>query len=129
MATSRAEQWRIRVRSWKRSGLTARQFAEIEGLSAGTLRWWSSRLRSKGAASSRARTTTQVAPATMPRPTEVALVQVVPTPAQRVADSGASDTPIEVVLGDVVVRVRRGFDPATLGRVLDVLEGEESTTC
>jgi transposase len=129
MATGRAEQWRIRVRSWKRSGLTAQQFAEIEGLSAGTLRWWSSRLGLKRAASSRAVTTKQVAPVTLPQPAEVALVQVVPTPAQRLAGNGVSDTPVEVVLGDVVVRVRRGFDAATLGRVLDVLEGEESTRC
>jgi transposase len=36
--------WAERVREWRRSGLTASVFAEREGLNAGTLKWWNSRL-------------------------------------------------------------------------------------
>jgi hypothetical protein len=36
--------WAARVRDWKRSGLTADDYAEREGLKAGTLKWWSSQL-------------------------------------------------------------------------------------
>ena len=38
------ETWAVRVREWKRSGLTATAFAEREGVNAGTLTWWSSKL-------------------------------------------------------------------------------------
>jgi hypothetical protein len=34
--------WSSRVARWRRSGLTARHFAESEGLSVFSLRWWSS---------------------------------------------------------------------------------------
>jgi len=45
---TRAE-WRRVVASWRRSGLTAREFAAAHGLSEGTLRWWSWALRSRSA--------------------------------------------------------------------------------
>ncbi len=38
--------WAARVRDWKRSGLTANDYAEREGLKAGTLLWWSSQVAS-----------------------------------------------------------------------------------
>jgi hypothetical protein len=41
---SRAE-WQRRVMQWKKSGLTAELFAAQQGLTPGTLRWWSSALR------------------------------------------------------------------------------------
>lgn len=37
--------WRNRVASWRASGKTAEAFSAGRGWSAGTLRWWSSRLR------------------------------------------------------------------------------------
>lgn len=37
--------WKSRVAAWKASGQTAEVFAEKQGLMAGTLRWWASRLR------------------------------------------------------------------------------------
>ncbi len=39
-----AERWRRHVAGWRRSGQTARIYAAVHGLSAGTLKWWSSRL-------------------------------------------------------------------------------------
>ncbi len=39
-----ADRWRRHVAGWRRSGQTARIYAAVHGLSAGTLKWWSSRL-------------------------------------------------------------------------------------
>ncbi len=38
------DEWAKRVQRWKQSGLTAAAFARREGLNAGTLAWWSSKL-------------------------------------------------------------------------------------
>ena len=45
MRVETAKKWQKRVRRWKRSGLTAEEFAEGEGLSPRSLTWWSWRLR------------------------------------------------------------------------------------
>ena len=42
---AKAETWKQRVREWKQSGLTARQFADAHGLQAASLYFWSSRLQ------------------------------------------------------------------------------------
>ena len=101
------ETWAARVRDWKRSGLTAADYAERERLSAGTLRWWSSRLGRLGRLG-------RLAPARTPPPpvVEVTLAQAtVASPLELVLASGAR----------VVVPV--GFDETTLTRLLTVLEG------
>ena len=50
MQTSSAQaKWSRLVAEWKRSGLTARQFASKRRLAASTLSWWAWRLRSQGA--------------------------------------------------------------------------------
>ena len=41
---SRRAQWAERVRQWRQSGLTAREFAERAGLNVGTLSHWAWRL-------------------------------------------------------------------------------------
>jgi len=90
-----------RVREWKRSGLTAAEYAEREGLNASTLTWWSSQLGRSALA--------------MSRP-PVVEVMVAPR-----ADAASS---LEVVLSSGVrVAVPIGFDEVTLGRLLTVLEG------
>ena len=92
------ETWAARVREWKRSGLTAADYAEREGLNASTLTWWSSELGR--------------AALTVPRPPVVEVMV-----AQRSASA------LEVVLpSGVKVAVPIGFDEATLGRLLTVLE-------
>ncbi len=95
------ETWAARVRDWKRSGLTAADYAERERLSAGTLRWWSSRLG-------------RLAPARTPPPVvEVTLAQ-----------GAVAASALEVVLASGArVVVPLGFDETTLARLLTVLEG------
>ena len=92
------ETWAGRVREWKRSGLTAAAYAEREGLNAGTLTWWSSKL---------GRATAGAPP----------VIEVVM--AARAASA------LEVVLASGMrVAVPAGFDEATLRRLLTVLEGD-----
>ena len=94
------ETWAARVREWKRSGLTAAEFAEREGLNASTLTWWSSQLGRSTLAISRP-----------------PMVEVMVSPR---ADASSS---LELVLASGVrVAVPVGFDEATLGRLLTVLE-------
>jgi hypothetical protein len=91
------ETWAARVREWKRSGLTSAEFAERQGLNASTLTWWSSQLGRSALAISRP-----------------PVVEVMVAP---LASS------LEVVLASGIrVAVPVGFDEATLGRLLTVLE-------
>jgi hypothetical protein len=51
-----AEVWRDRVVRWQQSGLTARQFAEREGIERhGALSWWQHRLKQRSVRSRRNR--------------------------------------------------------------------------
>lgn len=45
MAKTTRSEWVGRVQRWRESGQTAKEFAATEGIKAGTLGWWSSRLR------------------------------------------------------------------------------------
>jgi len=118
------------VRSWKRSGLSASQFAEIEEISRTRLLWWSSHFRSARRAATAAAATKQVAVAAAERGSApVGLVRVVPTQMDAAGSAARLDTPVELVFGNVLVRVRRGFDPVTLGLVVDVLQGQEPGVC
>lgn len=107
MARQTAAQWSKLVEQWRRSKLPAREFAARAGVTASTLAWWKWRLGSGGAERRDARM-------------GMVPVEVVS------ADAVAAETPVEVALGHVIVRVRRGFDAKTLGRVLDVLEGDDA---
>jgi transposase len=99
---ARANEWRVRVEKWRKSGLTAEQFAERSGWSARSLRWWKWRLglRPSGAAP--------------------AFVEVVAPLGPEPVPGGA----FEVVLasGDRVV-VPVAFDPDGLRTLLSALEG------
>jgi hypothetical protein len=118
------------VRSWKRSGLSASQFAEIEEVSRTRLLWWSSHFRSTRRAATAAAATEKTTAAVAERgPAPVGLVHVVPTQMDPAGAAARVDTPVELVFGDVLVRVRRGFDPVTLGLVIDVLQGQEPRAC
>ena len=102
--------WSKRVESWKRSGLTATEFAARHGLHAKTLTWWRWKLgrRTEGAALTvRKAATTAMGPLTFVEMT-----------------SGVSSRePFELVLAsDVRVRVPASFDERALTRLLDVLE-------
>jgi transposase len=91
------ETWAARVRDWKRSGLTAADYAEREGINASTLSWWSSELGRSALAISR------------PPVVEVMVAQ-------------RSASVLEVVLpSGVKIAVPVGFDEGTLDRLLTVL--------
>lgn len=121
MARASAAQWAKRVERWKDSGLTAKEFAAETGVNASTLSYWRWKLgaeareeqkaaggrkrsaatkRSRGAARSQRQSAT-------PSLVEVPVAAVVTAP-----------DPVELVLGDVRVRVPVGFDEATLTRVV-----------
>lgn len=83
--------WRETVARWKRSGLSAKEFAAREGVSARTLSWWSSAMR-RGTRAERGM------PETAMTPIEIAL----PT---RAATQHA-----EIAVAGAVVRVEIGAD-------------------
>ncbi|AGP39498.1 IS66 family insertion sequence element accessory protein TnpA [Sorangium cellulosum] len=104
-------EWAERVQRWERSGLSAEQFARREGYKAKQLYWWRWKLRAEGAS--------------QPSPPSVEAPRFLPV--HVVADTSPVATePIEIALPNGrVVRVRPGFDPATLERVL-ALAAEEA---
>lgn len=120
MERASRETWAKRIERWKDSGLTAKEFAAEVGISASSLSWWKWRLASKAKAADEKLTTSRPSPARSaaitkaPSLTPLTFIEMTaPPPA----------TPLEIVLPSaIVVRVRPGFDGATLGRVLDVLE-------
>ena len=100
MARGTRAEWAERVRRWRASGLTAREFAAQHRLKRSTLVWWSSAL----ARASRA---------------GPPFVEVVRPPQGAAPDDGL----LEVVLRDGLrVRVSGSFDPAVLLRLLAALE-------
>lgn len=97
--------WQDRVEHWRRSGLTAEEFARTEGIQAATLRHWKWQLAAQGSGRREARGH---------RGGFVELV--VPGPRER-------DDGFEVMLADGIrVRVPSAFDGEALGRLLSILE-------
>jgi len=114
------EQWAKRVERWKESGLTAKEFAAELGINARSLSWWRWQL-SKGDAGVPKRRRSRLAgvssKAIAASTTPLSPVTFVEMTAPLIADA------LEVILPSTVrVCVRPGFDDATLGRLLDVLE-------
>lgn len=107
-------EWAERVERWERSGLSAEKFARREGYKPKQLYWWRWKLRADRPSHPSPSSLTE-APRFLP-------VHVV-TDASAVAPE-----PIEIALPNGrVVRVRPGFDPATLERVLAL--AAEETPC
>lgn len=109
MKRATREEWAARVAQWKVSGLSVARFAADIGVNAKTLAWWRAELASPSRP-----TAAERQPA---RPIAIA-------PLNFVEMTTRSDgTPVEVVLpSGISIRVRSGFDLATLARVLDVVE-------
>jgi hypothetical protein len=116
------EVWAKRVERWKDSELSAKDFASEVGINEHSLKWWRWRLgaeakgeftprRSPGRSKSRVTKKKTVTPESPP----LTFVEVV---------SPMSSGALEIALPSTAlfVRVRPGFDDATLSRVLDVLE-------
>jgi hypothetical protein len=96
--TTRAE-WVRRVRRWRASGETAREFGARERLNPSTLRWWSSELRRSAGGQAR-------------------FVEVVAGDAPAPSASGF----VEVILADDLrIRVSGAFDPVVLRRAVAAL--------
>ena len=97
MARATRSVWAKRVKRWRASGLTAREFAARECCNRRTLAWWSSRLGREE------------------RPAFVEVTGLV--------DATQREAMLEVVVRDGVrVRVARGFDAELLRSVVAALE-------
>ena len=102
LMTGTETKWAERVAEWKASGQTASAFCKDKDFSASGLRYWASRLGKAEQGEAKP---------------EVRLARVV-----RGTRSGeAGETPILIEVGGARLGVRRGFDPETLGAVLEVL--------
>jgi transposase len=110
MAKSTREERAKRVRRWKQSGLTAREFEARTGINARTLSYWKWRLGKEG----------HLEAADLRRSSGTASLEFVEL--ETVMVDSAATTGIEVLVGRYVVRLGPGVDAATLGQVLDVLE-------
>jgi hypothetical protein len=100
--TETEARWAQRVRAWKASGATAREFAQGQGFKATTLRWWSSQVGRRGQAVG-----SKAAP-------EVRMVRALVV---------AQHHPLLVRVGAAHVEVRRGFDGVLLREVVEALGG------
>jgi transposase len=114
------ETWAKRVERWKASGLSVKEFAAEVGINARSLSWWRWHL-AKGETAPvpiRRRRRRSAAPdAAMAKAATISPMTFVEMIAPVSTDG------LEIILPTTVrVCVRPGFDDATLGRLLDVLE-------
>jgi len=126
MARTNRTEWAKRVERWKDSGLTAKDFAAEIGVKASALTYWSWKIRADAAAQGEpseaesrrsAHDRKSAKPAEQPRP------KFVEFSAESVATKSST---LELVLrGGVLVRVPKGFDEATLMRVVRVVEASQ----
>lgn len=90
--------WRARIEAWRLSGLSPEIFCADKPYAAGTLRWWSSRLR---------------------RASDMSFVELRP----RSAAAASPPTELVVEVGAARVRVPTGFDPTHLASIVAALAG------
>jgi transposase-like protein len=114
MERATRDEWTARVAQLKESGLSVARFAAQIGVNAKTLAWWRAELARSGQQSRAVRASGSS------RQVTIAPLNFIEMTAR--ADLG----PVELVLpSGVFVRVRAGFDSATLARVLDVMESRQ----
>ena len=121
MEPTSAEQRAKCVERWKDSGLSAKEYAAEAGLNASTLYNWSAQLSAAAGKRSGHATAEQHTGSDGARR---ARKQSMPTPhfvELPVAAVTQTQSMLELVLGDVRVRVPSGFDEVTLMRVLRAL--------
>lgn len=97
--------WKQTVSRWKRSGLSAREFASAEGVSERTLRWWSSALRRGTRAERGSIEATVIAPIEIEMP------------------SARSAKHVEIAIDGAVLRVEVGADVEYVGALVQRLRG------
>jgi hypothetical protein len=99
--TETETKWSERVREWKASGQTAKEFAASRDFKPSTLVYWASCLRTGASGSGRRKKLERAVPMTR-------VVRV----------AAPSDGAIVVAVGAARVAVRAGFDPALLRQVV-----------
>jgi transposase-like protein len=112
--SGKQQQWLERIQRWQRSRLTARAFCERHGLSESSFYSWRRTLRERGLLTDGGDETPthNEDPAAAPGPRFLSV---------EVAATQESSSTLEIVVGDVVVRVPASFDATTLAQLLDVL--------
>lgn len=106
----REAHWREVLARWKQSGLSKTDFARHEKISESVLSWWDAEIRRRDR--TRRRTSAQ---SPKPMRQSEAFIPV------RVVEPAAA-TAIELIAGGHAIRVRPGFDPETLRRLVTALE-------
>ena len=106
--------WGEHVRAWRASGQTARAFAMSRGISDSSLRWWEKQLAKRSAAS--APPPSPVARPSKPTTRSPSLARVV-----RPGEAVDEDAGIALVVGEITIAVRRGFDRTLLREVVQAL--------
>lgn len=94
---------RAALAAFEASGLTQLAFREATGITPQRLKWWRRRLEVAGEAG------------------KIEFIPVEVTPRPSTTSAAGDDAVIEIVLGDVRVRVGPAFDSAALQRLLAVL--------
>lgn len=114
----REEHWRRILARQKQSGLTAAEFCAREEIKPTALSWWAKELRERdGTRPARAAKKVVAKKPRRPAFVPVRVIEAAPS-------ASAVSVGVEVVTrAGHVVRVKPGFDPATLRRVLIALEG------
>ena len=104
--TETEAKWTERVREWKASGRTAKEFAEGRDFKSSTLVYWASCLRRGRVGAARPQK----------RPPRVRMVRLV-------AAAKPASGSLTVRVGAAQVEVRSGFDRALLRELVDALGG------
>lgn len=109
----REAHWRDVLSRWKKSGMSKADFCRSEKISESVLSWWDGELRRRDRTRQRAAASTPRRAPT-PAPKRRAFIPV------RIVEPAA--TAIEFIAGRHTIRVRPGFDPETLRRLVAALE-------
>jgi len=110
---TRREEWTERVRRWRKSGLTAREFGQSSGLNPSTLTYWAWRLGREG----RSHGQSDKPPHRRSPSVAAAFVELV--------SEGIADSRFELELGGGRrLRIPPGFEQSALERLLVVLEAQ-----
>jgi hypothetical protein len=115
-ATTEAK-WVERIRRWRGSGKTAKEFAAGQGFEASTLRYWASELKRRHSS----RSAKPVAPSVpAARPVSAATVRLLRV--RSVRRTAAQS--MVVAVGAARIELRSGFDRALLREVVSALGGD-----
>jgi hypothetical protein len=118
--------WRERMSSQVESGLSVRAYCRAEGVGEARFHWWRRALKLRDAESAGTPEASRVNGASSDAPGQSAFVEVTPSVAKGDGLPVATDASVplvEVVLGaGRVLRVRDGFAPETVSRLVALLE-------